>query len=60
MNKINYYRYEAVITIILTLHTFLCSLHDALGNGFIYLIFFLMWTIFEEFIEFFTASNVRS
>ena len=59
MNKINYYRYVAVITIILTLHTFLCSLHDALGNGFIYL-FFLMWTIFEVFIEFFTVSNVRS
>ena len=47
--------------IILILYTVLCSLHDALGTGFIYLLnFFFMWAIFEVFIEFFTILHVRS
>ena len=43
MNKNSYYRYVAVIMIILILYTFLSSLHDALGTGFIYLLKFFFY-----------------
>ena len=45
MNKNSYYRYVAVIMIILILYTFLSSLHDALGTGFIYLLKFFFYVV---------------
>ena len=54
MNKNSYYRYVAVIMIILILYTFLSSLHDALGTGFIYLLkfFFLCGPFLKSLLNF--------